>query len=213
VPSFFPYPWSFIASPLHHSVTFMVGTPPHWAAPAPMAMCFTKRAMNKTLKTVGTKPPETGAKGFSPIGKFGFDVVEYDVLGSAEAKGSMYSPSAEWGDSRCQYWLNLPDEAVKLWSGDIHSHPGHLGIPSQRSGPALGDLGYVEEIFAANEAMQYFLLPILTHTSRRGPVIIHPWIICRDDPHRPMWADIRICSVEEFPQRVFNPQWEARVSS
>jgi len=50
---------------------------------APFPMCFTEAALEHLLATVGTEPPETGAKGFGPQAVIGFDVVEFDEAGSA----------------------------------------------------------------------------------------------------------------------------------
>lgn len=191
---------------------YLVGDRPPWAEPAPFPICFTDEALVQTLDTVGSRPAETGAKGFGPLHKMGFELVEFDARGSEAASGSVYAPDTAWGDARCHYWLNQPDDALKLWSGDIHSHPGQMGVPSPQSGQGLGDLGYAAEVFAQNEAPQYFLMPILTQTGGNGPVVIHPWVVSRDDPYRPLWAPVEICPPEQFPERVFNPAWEARVS-
>ena len=189
-------------------VQYLIGERPPWAESAPFPICFTKEALDEMLRTVGSRPAETGAKGFSPMHKMGFEIVEFDVRGSEAASGSVYAPDSQWGDARCRFWLEQTDEAIKLWSGDIHSHPGHMGVPSPRSGQGLGDLGYVAEVFAQNDAPQYFLMPILTHVSCAGTVVVHPWVVSRDDPYRPLWASVEICQVDHFPQRVFNPFWE-----
>jgi len=184
---------------------------------APFPMCFTKDAMAALLTTVATLPPETGAKGFGPPATIGFDVVEFDSSGSADADFAVYRPSAEWGSERQKFHLDQPGDAMRLWSGDIHSHPGRFGPPSQKSGKALGDLGYVEEVFACNESMSWFLLPILTGTgSGADEVTIHPWVIERGQngaPPKVYTAEVRVCDVSEFPVREFNPEWEKAVAA
>jgi hypothetical protein len=182
----------------------------HEVQSAPFAMCFTPSALAQVIRSVGAQPPETGAKGFGPKDRLGFDVVEFDQGGSARARGSVYAPDEAWGNRRLEHWLDQPDDQLRLWSGDIHSHPGRSGWPSQKAGQALGDLGYVEEVFKQNEAMQYFLLPILTGTGTGRPVEIHPWVVSRSDPVRPMTAQLKVCSAEGFPERVFNPAWESQ---
>ena len=77
---------------------------------APFPMCFTKDAMAALLTTVATLPPETGAKGFGPPATIGFDVVEFDSSGSADADFAVYRPSAEWGSERQKFHLDQPGE-------------------------------------------------------------------------------------------------------
>jgi hypothetical protein len=185
--------------------------PPGGGAPFPM--CFTPDAMNELLRTVGSRPPESGAKGFGPIEQFGFDHIEFDAQGSSRATGAVYSPDAEWGMERLRYWMQKARDDIKVWTGDLHSHPGTMGWPSAKAGKALGDLGYVEEVFAENETMQFFAMPILTQTGVGKEVVIAPWIISRDRPDKPMLAELKICAASEFPKRVFNPAWEARVGA
>ena len=182
---------------------------------APFPMCFTKEAMDELLSSVGTLPPETGAKGFGPSATIGFDVVEFDDAGSANADSAVYRPNAEWGSERQKFHLDRPGDAMRLWSGDLHSHPGAFGSPSAKSGKALGDLGYVEEVFACNESMRWFLLPIITGAGG-GHITIHPWIIERGqngDPPKVYTAEVRVCEASEFPAREFNPEWEKAVSA
>jgi molybdopterin/thiamine biosynthesis adenylyltransferase len=180
------------------------------ARQSPVPMCFTQKALNELLLTVGSKPPETGAKGFGPKDRLGFDRIEFDVAGSESAGGAVYSPDVAWGEARTQFHMDQEGERMRLWSGDLHSHPGGHGRPSGKSGPGLGDLGYVGEVFAQNETMLWFLLPILTETAN-GMVTIHPWICHRDAVHQPMIAQLLVCESDDFPSRAFNPEWLALV--
>ena len=100
---------------------------------------------------------------------------------------------------------------MRLWSGDIHSHPSHSGYPSNKSGQGLGDIGYVEAIFSMNKWMQHFLMPIITRESD-GLVLIHPWVCERADPVRLLMADLRVVEGADFPRRIFNPEWEEGIS-
>lgn len=178
---------------------------------APFPVCFTDAAMKTVLETVGRLAPETGAKGFGPKDNIGFDQIEFDENGSRHATVAVYSPDHQWGARRVEFHLDKPDDEVRLWTGDVHSHPGSNGFPSGKAGPSLGDLGYVEEVFRVNEWLQWFALVILTGTGEdRDEVVVWPWLISRDDPHRPMLADLRLCDVDEFPSRQFNPAWEER---
>ena len=184
---------------------------------APFPMCFTQEALDTMMRTVGRQHPETGAKGFSPFDHFGFDVVEYDVEGSRSATSGIYGPDEMWGEERQDFHLDAEDP--REWSGDIHSHPGNSGTPSPPDWPGSpnGDLGYVRAVFAANESMQYFLMPIITH----GPYVgdrernlgktvawIHPWIIERGREDEPMIAEVRVREVSKFPERRYNPEWD-----
>ena len=187
---------------------------------APFPMCFTQEALDELMSSVGRRLPETGAKGFSPIDGVGFDVVEYDVRGSAKASGSVYSPDVSWGIERQEFHLNA--ENMRGWSGDIHSHPygEWSGRPSSSaSGSAKGDLGYVRAVFEMNESMQYFLLPIITHgpmVLRSGSTVtgawLHSWVIERGREDEPMIACVKVCEASEFPTRIFNPEWEAALA-
>ncbi|HEX8597029.1 MAG TPA: hypothetical protein VF952_00750 [Chloroflexia bacterium] len=181
---------------------------------APFPMFFTPSALHEVLATVGQRPPETGAKGFGPKDQMGFDVVEFDEGGSSRASGGVYSPDVAWGDQRLDYWMSRPKGEIRLWTGDVHSHPGDIGFPSRKSGKGLGDLGYVEEVFSSTEWMQCFFMPIVTQPGQRrspeGPLIC-PWVVMRDAPDKPMLARLKIGSIDQFPQRQFNPAWEERL--
>lgn len=180
---------------------------------APYPMCITSKALDQVLHTVGSQPPETGGKAFGPRNLLGIDHFEFDERGSSRANGAIYSPDTQWGDQRLNYWLNQPDDRMKLWTADIHSHPGQFGRPSHKSGKGLGDLGYVEEVLQQNELMEVFFIPILTNTHREGPVEIHPWMVLRQNPHEPLRAEFQVCGVEDFPERPFNPAWEASLKA
>lgn len=177
---------------------------------SPIPMCFTKRALCTLLDTVGARPPESGAMGFSPKDSMGFDLVEFDTHGSSNSGGAVYRPSVEWSEERQNHHLSLPDPQLRLWSGHLHSHPGAFGSPSGKAGKALGDLGYVEEVFAMNEWMQWFFIPILTSTGT-DEIAINPWVCKRGNPVDLFIADLQVCrSASEFPLREFNPEWERR---
>jgi molybdopterin/thiamine biosynthesis adenylyltransferase len=179
---------------------------------APVPMCFTRQALATLIDTVGVRPPESGAMGFSPKEKMGFDLVEFSSSGTANSGGAVYRPDSEWGLSRCEFHMNQPEDAMRLWSGDLHSHPFGCTCPSGKSGRALGDLGYVEEVFEMTEWMEWFFIPILTSTGS-DDVTLHPWVCRRGRDGLGvdlMIADVRICDVSEFPNRAYNPDWERR---
>lgn len=179
----------------------------HRDAPrSPVPICFTQAALTEMLRSVGGQPPETGAMALGPKDRLGIDAVEFDFAGSKQASGSVFSPDVAWHDSRRRFHLEQPDEHLRLWTGVIHSHPGDFGRPSLKVAPAIGDLGYVEAVFAANDWLQWFLLPILTATAT-DEVVIHPWVCHRDDVHAPMLADLHVCEASQFPERNFNPKW------
>lgn len=169
-------------------------------------MCFTAEALAQLLRTVGSREPESGAKGFGPKDRLGFDLIEFDVRGSEQAGGAVYSPDVEWGEKRRTHHLNQPEHLMRLWNGDLHSHPGGFGRPSRKAGPGLGDLGYVEEVFRANEWMQIFAIPIITF-DLDGTIVINPWVCYRENVHSPRIAEFIVCDVEQFPERPFNPVW------
>ena len=188
---------------------------------APFSMCFTPRAFAAVLRTVGCRRPEAGAKGFGPLGAMGIDVVEFDQDGSAAATGGVYSPDHEWGGWRQEFHLNRSDESARVWTCDIHSHPGAFGSPSPARDLGKGDLGYVKEVFRQNEWMKWFMIPILTGTGRDGgEVVVHPWVCLRDERDgaddaepRLMIADLRICDVSEFPEREYREEWERKADA
>lgn len=182
------------------------------AAAAPFPMCFTEAALLSVIGSVGRWPAETGAKAFGPIDGFGVDVVEFDHRGSARSRRAVYRPDDQWGTARVQHWLHAAD--LRLWTADIHSHPGGFGSPSDKVGEGLGDLGFVEAVFDLNETIQYFMIPILTSTGPDSTLVdIHPWIVSRDDPDRPMCAELRVCTPDQFPRRAFNSEWERRIAT
>lgn len=179
----------------------------HLDAPrSPVPICFTESALEEMLRSVGSRPPETGAMALGPKDRLGIDAVEFDLSGSEQASGSVFSPDVSWHDSRRRFHLEQPDDRLRVWTGAIHSHPGDYGRPSLKVAPAIGDLGYVEAVFGENEWLQWFLLPILTGTAT-DEVVIHPWVCHRDNVHAPMLAELVVCEVNQFPEREFNPQW------
>jgi molybdopterin/thiamine biosynthesis adenylyltransferase len=175
-------------------------------------MCFTKSALAAMVRSIGGLPPESGAMGFGPMGTMGFDLIEFDEIGSSRSGGAVYRPHVEWCEKRRQFHQDQPESSFRLLHGFAHSHPGSFGSPSSKAGRGLGDLGYVEEVFAMNEWMEYFLLPILTGTDT-DEITIHPWICRRGNPVDLMIADFKICRASrDFPVTKFNPEWEIRVS-
>lgn len=131
---------------------------------APIDFCITAEALRAIEVTVGSLPPETGAKLFGPIDKIGVSHVEFDEGGSAKATGSVYAPDAAWGTDRVNHWLDA--ESPLLWQGDVHSHPGDMAEPSPKVGKGLGDLGYVEQVFKLNPLLTVFLMPIVCQSVR-----------------------------------------------
>jgi hypothetical protein len=186
----------------------------HPEAPkAAIPMCFTREALEALRNSVGVWLPETGAKGFGPPDRIGVDVIEFDHRGSSRGRSAVYAPDAAWGNQRMAYWLRRPENALRLWTMDCHSHPGRTGYPSSKAGSALGDLGYAEAVFEQNEIMQFFFIPILTGTGPDAAYVeLHPWMVCRDDPHTPLWAEVRITEEQQFPERIFNPEWERSIA-
>ncbi|MBE7559506.1 hypothetical protein HS125_11345 [bacterium] len=179
---------------------------------ASVPMCITPAALLSLLLSVGSRRPETGAKGFGPKDRMGFAAVEFDERGCERASGAVYSPDVEWGEARRKFHLEQPDEQMMLWDGDLHSHPGQFGRPSSKSGPGLGDLGYVEEVFTQNEWMEWFFIPILTGAGT-DHVVIHPWVCRRGNVHAPMLAEFVVCEPEAFPERTYNPEWLRSIES
>jgi len=177
-----------------------------------LPMCFTSEAIAQIAETIGKLPPETGAKMWGPLDRLGVTHIEFDFNGSARAGGAVYAPDVEWGNERVAFWLQ--QDPPTLWSGDVHSHPGSMFRPSGKAGPGLGDLGYAEAVFEANESMQFFMMPIvLPCTSHCSQAEIAPWIVSRDTPLSPKFAELRVCDVEQFPRRVFNPEWLQAIDS
>lgn len=199
--------------PLRHpgrrGSSWVVPACPDEGDPLDLALSFTPTALWELIQTVGARPPESGAKLFGPVERFGVDLVEFDEVGSAAAGGAVYSPDTDWGSERLAHWISQRGEDQRIWTGDAHSHPGGFGWPSRRSGPGLGDLGYVEAVFEQNEVQFEFCIPILTHTGAQPSALqIHPWVVLRDEPLRPRWARFELCHVPAFPQRRFNPAFE-----
>ncbi|MCD4785284.1 MAG: hypothetical protein K8T10_15815 [Candidatus Eremiobacteraeota bacterium] len=181
---------------------------------SPLPMCFTNEAIRELLLTVGKLPPETGAKGFGPKDLMGFDRIEFDINGSRQANGVVYAPDKDWGSERVHYHLDVPETIMRVWNGDIHTHPGKkFGRPSSKSGEGLGDMGYVEEVFRQNEWMEFFALPILTNTGKGKIPRLWPWICRRGNPPELYFAELVVCKADKFPERIYNPYWEKELES
>lgn len=168
---------------------------------APFPMCITQTALDAIRDTIGSLPPETGGKLFGPIDKMGIDLFEFDEQGSSDAGVAVYAPNARWGQGRRDYHI-VHGEPRRQWWGDVHSHPGDSNTPSGKSGPGLGDMGYAEQVFAQNEAIQWFFMPIVNHQDNK--VFISPYIISRYNPTTPLIApSLDICSDDDFPEAEF----------
>lgn len=176
-------------------------------ARAERSLFLTPSALETILMTVGARPAETGAKLFGPSTRSGVDRVEFDEGGSARAGAAVYAPDTGWSDERIAFWLAQEDAEMRLWTGDVHSHPGGMGFPSLAAGPGLGDLGYAAEVLASVEWMDEFFLPILTNTDSDHPRL-WPWVVTRDQPDVAQYAGVHVCPVADFPVRSFNPLWE-----
>ena len=135
---------------------------------------MTRHAFGSILRSLGSRPPESGGKLFSPVGYSGVDVYEDDP---ATAAGGLpcYRPDIEWATSRLMFWANLED--AHQWVGDIHSHPTHwCGF----LGP--GDLSYIGRVFNANDVVLRrgnFYAPVLTFDPDGVPVL-WSWSVRRD---------------------------------
>lgn len=171
------------------------------------AVFLTPEALHTIASTVGSRPPESGAKLFGPSRFGGVDRVEFDERGSASAGSSMYVPDTTWADERIAFWLAQEDSSMRLWTGDVHSHPGGDGFPSLAVGKGLGDLGYAAEVLAAVEWMDAFFMPILTNTGSGRPRL-WPWIVSSTAPGIACYADVEVAPVSCFPPRRFNHLWE-----
>lgn len=168
---------------------------------APFEMCITQNALDAIRDTIGTLPPETGGKLFGPIDRMGIDLFEFDEQGSSDAGAAIYAPNTKWGTARRDHHI-MHGEPLRLWWGDIHSHPGGSNTPSGESGRGLGDMGYARQVFEQNEAIQWFFMPIVNHDQDR--VYISPYIISRDNPTKPLIAPaLTVCEVDDFPEAEF----------
>lgn len=173
-------------------------------------MCFTPSALEKIALSIGSYQPETGGKLFGPTDKMGIDVFEFDRVGSVQAGAAIYAPDVSWGNDRVEYHLDA--KTPRHWWGDIHSHPGGYGRPSPAVGDGLGDLGYAAKVFEENEAPLWYFMPIVTLSSEA--VFISPFLINRNDPHRPFIAPaINVCDSKQFPDAEFNPVFLKRIES
>ena len=177
---------------------------------APVTLYLTSEVLEAIGSTVGSKPPETGAKLFGPSALAGADVLEFDVRGSARAGQAVYTPDSEWGDKRLAYWLLRPDADQRLWTGDVHSHPNGYGLPSSEVGEGLGDLGYARAVLEAVEWMEHFFFPIITG-ALSGEPHLWPWVMTRDRLGEAQYAQVVVGDVSDFPPRQFRSSWSTAV--
>lgn len=177
---------------------------------APVTLHLTPNVMATIATTVGSRPPESGAKLFGPRDREGADVLEFDVAGSNKAGQAVYSPDNAWGDVRISHWLMQPEGEQRLWTGDVHSHPNGYGLPSAEVGAGLGDLGYARAVLEAVEWMEHFFFPIVTDTLSGEPRL-WPWVMLRNHPGEFFYAPVKVVEVEHFPPRQFAASWLAQV--
>lgn len=173
-------------------------------------LCLTPGVLDDILRTVGARRPESGAKLFGPADKLGTDLVEFDVPGSARASGTVYAPDVEWGTERVHFHLAQEGSRMRVWHGDLHSHPGENGFPSRAVGPGLGDLGYAAEVLTTNPWMEDFFFPILTGAGT-PTCTLWPWVMTRQDHGQVRSAVVVIDVPARYPARRYNPDWEASV--
>lgn len=174
-----------------------------------VALHLTSEVLRSIADTVGRRPPETGAMLLGPWDRGGADRLEFDERGSEAASGAVYAPHTAWANERVRFWQRQPDHELRIWHGQVHSHPGNFARPSPAAGQAAGDLGYVAEALRVNEAMQDFFLPIVTGTASTDPVL-WSWVVSRDEPDAVRFAEVRVGPAVEFPLRRFNTEWQTQ---
>lgn len=167
---------------------------------SPFAVPITPQALYAIASTVGSLPPETGGKLYSPLRSFGVDLFEFDMGGSAASSRGVYRPDAVWGDERAAFHITREEPQTRVWIGDLHSHPGFLGYPSPKAGHAKGDLGFAEAVLEANPHLDYYLMPIVARSKWMGDVVIYPWVVIRGtEYHRLVFAEMVVVDAASFP--------------
>lgn len=174
---------------------------------------MTKTVLEEMVRTIGGAPPEAGGMLLRPALDLAVDTFVYDVRGSAHASAAVYRPDAEGLTAVVHEFLDRPNDAIRFIVGFAHSHPNGFGWPSSASGRGLGDLAYAAECFSTFVDLAAFAMPILTNTGTRSQPVIWPWIVLRDAPNEPLYADVIVVEDGAFPAYPFSLASEVAPSS
>jgi len=180
---------------------------------SPYPLFMTDRVLDDIAGSIGVLPPETGGVLLRPVYDLAFDTFIYDEVGSASRSVAVYRPDDRGLTQKIHQLLDQPAERIRFLAGFVHSHPNGMGTPSGEAGVGLGDLGYVKECFRQFEDMAAFAMPILTNTGAKKLPLIWPWIVLRDDPAKPLYADVVVVAEGEYPTYPFNRPTAAPVST
>ena len=158
-------------------------------------------ALQKILRTVGTKPPETG--GSLAIDPETGIIEDYVFDGSAITSHATYSP-----DIVTLNRITIPNTWIPRglkFRGFVHSHPGNMSCPSH------GDYIYAERILRAMDSVDMLFMPIvLLRNKSRSRAEIYPYVAFIDDNDQLVVqsAKLTVMKPDATPESSINPDEE-----
>jgi len=163
----------------------------------PVTIRMAESVLNSIVRTVGSRPAESGGMLLGPPGENSITHFFFDQQGKTST--ATYSPSAEALESLCE---KAACELGLELKGFVHSHPG---LPT----PSPGDMEYVRRFFKVNPSMPQFLIPIMPHPPIGAGIsgwheVINFWIVERANPHKYQSAEIDVyADRDRFQEGIF----------
>ncbi len=142
----------------------------------PQALSMTRAVYDAIRRDVGSRPAESGGILLGSRSDFVVTEFVFDPHGSTSRGG--YDPDTVYLNRRLkELWQGRGLELL----GFVHSHPPGVTRLSGDWGGNIGDLGYMQAIFDAIPALQYFLAPLVFTIPDNGDFRILPYIASRDN--------------------------------
>ena len=128
---------------------------------------MTRKAFDKSMLTIGSRPPEKGGLLLGEIGSD--DVYDFFFDSGGDFTDASYSPDHVTLNKKMkEEWMPAGIDM----KGFEHSHPGRLDVLTRE------DLKYIERLLKANPDMSRFIAPIIIPSEFR----MHMMVVYRDNP-------------------------------
>jgi proteasome lid subunit RPN8/RPN11 len=127
---------------------------------------ITRAVVCEIMRTIGSKPPETGGILLGPIGRSEITAFYFDV--TADCTAVTYTPDHDTLRRKMrEEWIPAGID----FKGFVHSHPGFDRL-------SAGDMSYIKRLLAKNPDIEAFAAPIVVSAEYR----LRPIVVLRDHP-------------------------------
>lgn len=151
---------------------------------------MTRPVYDAIRREVGTRRAESGGILLGRRSDFAVTEFVFDPHGSTTGAG--YDPDTDYLNRRIkELWESRGLELL----GFVHSHPPGVTRLSGDWGHNTGDLGYIQAIFDAIPALEYFLAPLVFTLPDTGAFRILPFVASRRNVKNYWRADLSVDGV------------------